>query len=563
MVTLKRSGLACVLENDCLSLAMSEEGKGISLVVDGRELMAGLSGAAGDPDRRHSFYCDYHIAGKTRNLVPTRLEVIEETPERVHIAYVDDQSDLKLAYHLVLADEERCIYGYVIASCDADNVVINELRTVYRFDSSIFTTGYTARREGLQPRAEYMAEKGEWLQDETYRLPDGCRYSNSDVYSKYDYAGTFAENRLWGQCSGGRSGDEWGAWFIPLDKSCYPGGPLKQELLVHYDSIILNYMTGAHFGTGDFAVPRGWKKLYGPWCVYFNHGADVIGDAYGFAARAESSLPLPWLEEPGLYTGNYGSIAGSLKPESELSEGERWIVVATDCAGEWFRQKAGRIYWTESVDGGFRLDRMQPGTYCIYAHSSGGHDCHEYQLGTYEVMPGETCCAGELAVENRPHELVWALGCYTQTTVPFAFSDQPRNYIWMGLTPKNLEFRVGRDGDADWYYLQRSGGIWKIVFPKPVQKAGRFLLTVCLAGTTAAAMSPGVSGVGFQAKLNGKSLLERHFENDRAAYRSSVTGGRPQILAAEIDAGALGEENELAFMTDGFVMYDMVKLEVL
>lgn len=563
MVSLKRSGLACTLENDCLSLTMSDEGKGTSLAVDGRELMANLSGAAGDPDRRHSFYCDYHVAGKTKNLVPTRLEIIEDTPQRVHVAYVDDYSNLKLAYHLVLSDGERCVYGYVIASCDADDVVINELRTVYRFDSSIFTTGYTARREGLQPRAEYMAAKGEWLQDETYRIPDGCRYSNSDVYSKYDYAGTFAENRLWGQYSGGRSDDEWGAWFIPLDKSCYPGGPLKQELLVHYDSIILNYMTSAHFGTVDFEVPKGWTKLYGPWCVYFNHGRDVVSDAYNFAAKAEASLSLPWLEEPGLYTGNYGSLEGRLKPESKLSREEQWVIVATDGAGECFMQKAGRIYWLQSCDGSFKIGRMQPGIYHLSAHTVGGTDCHEYQLGTYSVMPGKPTDAGELHVENVPHELIWSVGRYTQTTVPFAFSDQLRNYIWMSPTPKNLEFHIGRDGDTDWYYLQRYGGIWKIVFKKPLARSEHFWLTVCLAGMTAAVMSSGESRVGFQVRLNGKVLTERYFENDRAAYRSSVTGGKPAILSTEIDAEALDDENELAFSTDGFVMYDMVKLEAL
>lgn len=563
MVSFKRNGLACKLENDYLSLTMSDEGKGTSLVVDGRELMGKLSGAAGDPDRSHSFYCDYHVAGKTKNLVPTRLEIIEDTPQRVHVAYVDEQSDFKLTYHLVLVDGERCIYGYVIASCDVDNLVINELRTVYRFDSSIFTTGYMARREGLQPRAEYMAEKGERLQDETYRIPDGCRYSNSDVYSKYDYAGTFAENKIWGQYSGGRSDDEWGAWFIPLDKSCYPGGPLKQELLVHYDGIILNYMTGAHFGTGDFKVPKGWKKLYGPWCVYFNHGEDVIGDAYDFAAKAEARLPLPWLEESGLYTGNYGSLEGLLKPVSMLSEEERWTIVATDSAGEYFRQKAGRIYWAQSRDGSFRIDKMQPGIYHLYVHIFGGTDCHEYKLGTYSVRPGEATDVGELRVENAASELIWSLGQYTQTTAPFAFSNQLRNYIWMGLTPKNLEFHMGKDCDADWYYLQRRGGIWKIVFNKPIKKSKHYLLTVCLAGTTAAAMSPGESSVGFRVRLNGKTLAEEHFENDRAAYRSSVTGGRPAILSVEIDADYFDDENELSFMTDGFVMYDMVKLEVL
>ncbi len=49
----------------------------------------------------------------------------------------------------------------------------------------------------------------------------------------------------------------------------------------------------------------------------------------------------------------------------------------------------------------------------------------------------------------------------------------------------------------------------------------------------------------------------------RAAYRSFVTG-RPAKIEVALEAGDLLEENEKSsFTTDGYVMYDMVKLEVL
>ena len=197
-------------------------------------------------------------------------------------------------------------------------------------------------------RAEYLSAAGKWLQDETYLLPDGGRYSNSYVYSKYDYAGYFAQNSVWGQYSGGRTDDEWGAWFIPMDKSCYPGGPLKQELLVHYDAIILNYLTGAHFGTGDFEVPCGWSKLYGPWCMYFNHGSDPVADALARAATEVSSMPVSWLDEPGLYSSEYAGVSGSISLVHEVERDAGWTVVASDEEGEYFRHKAGRIYYCDT-----------------------------------------------------------------------------------------------------------------------------------------------------------------------------------------------------------------------
>lgn len=558
---LRCDGMACEFGNERMSLTFSCDGKATSVVVDGRELLRNLSGNVRDPDREHSFYCDYHVNGKTRNLVPSRLEVIEDAADLTHIAYVDDQSDLKLAYHLVLVGDEAAVHGYVVAGCDVEGVSINELRTVYRFDSTLLTTGYTAERQGLQPLAQVMADEGEWLQDETYRLADGARYTNSDVYSKYDYAGYFADNDLWGQYSGGRSDDEWGAWFIPLDKSCYPSGPLKQELLVHYDSIILNYLTGAHFGTGDFDVPQGWRKLYGPWCVYFNHGTNVVADACERAAAELAAMPAPWLAEPELYSAHPACLAGSLELARPVEHPRGWTVVASDMPGDYFDQKAGRIYYVTCTEDSFELSGMQPGTYWLRARLNATTDAHEYDLGSFELGAGERVEAGSLVVSNRPLPLVWSLGAFTGTTEPFLFSDQLRNYVWMGLTPKNLVYRAGEDDD--WYYLQRTGGIWSVVFSRPAQAAERYRLTVCLAGTTAARMTAGSSQVAFSARLNGTELLNVSFENDRAAYRSSVTGGRPQVMTADFDSSLLGDENTVAFVTDGMVMYDMIKLEAL
>ena len=562
MASLKVDGMACELSNSRIAIKFDKDGKATSVVFDGRELMGNLSGHPNDPDREHCFYCDYHVNGKTRNLEPTRLDVVADTPELVHVAYVDERNDLKLAYHLVLVEDEPAVYGYVVAWCDANDVQVNELRTVYRFDSKLFTTGYTACRQGLQPTAEHMYGDGEWLQDETYRLDDGCRYSNSDVYSKYDYAGYFADNGVWGQYSGGRSDDEWGAWFIPMDKSCYPTGPLKQELLVHYCSIILNYMTGAHFGTGDFDVPRGWKKLYGPWCVYFNHGADVVADAEARAVAETGSMPVAWLDEPDLYNGDYASLTGTLTLANPVEHPRGWTVVASDEPGDYFAQKAGRIYYDTVCEGDhFALENMQPGRYWLRARLNGTADAVEYDLGQVELTAGECLDMMAVPVDNAVHPVCWQLGYSTGTTEPFCFSDQLRNYIWMSRTPKKLVWRAGEDEDSDWYYLQRGGATWTVSFAEPAMAADRYLLTVALAGTTAQTMAGGAPVVVFGVLLNGRELVSRTYETDRAAYRSSVTGGKPQLIQVEIPAESLSVENELTFTSTGYVMYDMVKLE--
>ena len=87
------------------------------------------------------------------------------------------------------------------------------------------------------------------------------------------------------------------------------------------------------------------------------------------------------------------------------------------------------------------------------------------------------------------------------------------------------------------------------------------MLTVCLAGATAGTMVSGRADVGFAVSLNGALLRDCSFENDRAAYRSSVTGGHGQTVRVEIPAADLADDNTVSFETTGYVMYDMVKLE--
>lgn len=563
MVELTVDGLNCTISNDAISISFSETAKATSVVFRGRELMMNLSGATGDPDRTNSFYCDYHVNGKTKNLIPTRLEVIADTPELAHVAYVDDQSALQLSYHLMVRGDTPAVFGYVVAGTEADDLVINELRTVYRFDSTLFTTGYTARRQGLQPKAQYMAQF-EKLQDETYRFPDACRYTNSYVYSKYDYAGYFADNDFWGQYGEGPDGRQWGAWFMPQDKSCYPSGPMKQELLVHYDSIILNYMTGAHFGTGDFDVPKGWRKLYGPWCMYFNSAEDAVADAAAFAACQRAAMPADWIDEPSLYSQHVGTVSGILSLRHDFAHADGWTVVMTSEKGDYFRQKAGRIYYTRADEQGmFEFTGVQPGTYWLYAYLNRTADAHEYFLGEATVEPDGQCVKGLIDVDNEVLPMEWQIGTYSRTTEPFVFSDQLRNYIWMGLTPTNLTYRIG--GNDDWYYLQHDGGVWNIEFERPrtAPSVRAYRLTVCLAAATLKTMISGVADASLAIDFNGERVFDGHFENDRAAYRSSVTGGEAHTVELELSAEDMQDLNTISFTTPDYIMYDMIKLEAL
>jgi rhamnogalacturonan endolyase len=556
VVTIKRSGANCQLINDKLSITLNGLGKATSLIFKGKELLTGLTGAPNDPDKNNSFYCDYHVAGGTVNLKPDRLEVIEETSHLVHIAYIDETSALQLAYHIILKENDSAIYSYVIASNDESEIEVNELRTVYRFNSDLFNIAYTHERQGMQPKTEHLT-KYEKLQDETYRIPDGALYSNSQIYSKYDYAGYFKDNDFWGEY-----GNKYGFWFIPVDKSGYPSGPLKQDLLVHYDGILLNYMVGSHFGTLDFKVPHKWKKMYGPWCCYLNEGADLIEDAKKRVVKEQNKFPYSWVNENSeLYPKELGDLEAKINTSKEIPETAHWMVVLSDQKGDYYHQKAGRIYYTDSDhDGKFKINNIRPNRYFVTAYIVGSTDSKTYDLGSIEIGTGRNNI--ELEVSNNILKCVWNVGLYSKTTAGFKFSNQLRNYIWKELVPKNLTYDVSQDHMSDWYYAQSDDGTWKIIFSKP-ENTKQYLLTFCLAGTTQKQMNPAL-GTSFNVYLNEKVISENRFENDRSAYRSTVTNGKSQQITIKLNQSEfLDGENVIAIKTDGYIMYDLIKLEEL
>lgn len=86
-------------------------------------------------------------------------------------------------------------------------------------------------------------------------------------------------------------GNGYGAWMVPASGEYFSGDALKQELLVHQDAIILNYLTGSHFGTPDMVAQPGFEKLYGPWLLYINQGNDreLVADV---SRRLNMSAPV-------------------------------------------------------------------------------------------------------------------------------------------------------------------------------------------------------------------------------------------------------------------------------
>ncbi len=556
-VTLTASGTKCTMSNGILSLSWKEDGTIASIVRNGVELVCNTPERS-DTDGKTVFYVDYFAEGTRFKFRAPKLKIIESNEKIAHIAYTEALDYLAIEYHIILMQGESGYYSYIVAANNTDVAFeLAEFRIVYRCGSRVFDHAYNGERHGLQPTKKYM-EQYEKLQDETYRLPDGEKYTNGDVYSKYDYAGYFSQNPVWGQYGHG-----YGFFLIPVSTEYYPGGPMKQELLVHYDGIVLNYFTGSHFGTGNLHVPVGWKKFYGPFYQYFNEGEDpeeLYRDALSVAAKEQEKWPFQWVNDP-LYPLVRSNVAGTLSFEDGSPCGDATVILAQgDQAVE--RQSAGYIYHTKTdSQGRFTLKNVRFGSYSLFAYQTGGSNTEQLQADGIEVSSADQRL--EPIVWKLPSEkLLWQLGSSTRTCQGYRYAGEPRNYKWMGMTPETLDFHVGVDKeDTDWYYAQTKPGVWRLRFDldKPPVSACR--LIIAIAGACKGFMGNKGNPL-LQVLLNGSVVNETVLVNDSSVYRSATLSGRYRRIVIPVDPGLLrAGENTLSLQNQGgMIMYDTILL---
>lgn len=534
------------IQNSKITICFDFHGNATSLKYNSRELLNHLTGEPTDPDKYHSFYCDYHMNGKTYELDPQEIKVISQQDNLVHIAFVNQNSELSIEYHILLRVNDSAIYSYIIAKNMSNQVLkVNELRTVYRFDPILFQVGFNGERMGMQPASKLMM-RGRKLQDETYLMKNGSLYSNSRIYSKYDYAGYFKNSDFWGQF-----GKEFGAWLIAPTKDYYGSGPLNQDLMIHYDGLILNYLFSEHFGKGLNKLPINWQKMYGPWCLYLNNGD--LSDALERSNQEIKNIPYPWIQEDQ-YPRNLYSLNGNLVLELKSKFYQLILMSAKKEGKEIVECQNTFTYSAKSCeDGKFEINNIRPGKYWLYAYALDGDDVEIHCLAK-GINVDQDIQLSNLIIKAKT-STIWQIGFSSQTTSGFVFSDQLRNYIWHNLVPKNLIYHV--DQNDDWYYLQNDQGKWQIVFDLK-RKLSNGELQISLAGATQKKMED-TQGVIIKIWLNDKKILNRNLGNDRSAYRSAILSGRHCLLKIPLMKVPVGN-NVITIKTNGYLMYDTIKL---
>lgn len=552
-VQLTVDGLKARLSNGLLIVEFKENGAVQSLVKNNAELVHNIA------EGKDTFYVDYNAEGKNRPLTVDELKVITNTTDEAHIAYIDKTGMLYVEYHIIMKKGESGLYCYTVVKNNfGKEFRLSELRSVYRLDTGIFDHAYNAERKGRQPLHSYMTQFPK-IQDETYQLPDGELYTNGRIYSKYDYAGYFKDNPFWGQYGNG-----FGFWFIPVSTEYYPSGPLKQDLLVHYDAITLNYMTSAHFGTGDFTVPTNWEKIYGPWYIYINTGNEneVIGDVKGKVAAEEKKWPYTWMNEP-LYPIDRATVTGNLTiTHSRSSEGA--MIVLAKSGSDVIRQKGDYIFYSQAdKKGNFKLENVRPGTYTLYAYGTKGDITSE--LSKNDVVVGKNDLnLGEITWDPPAHKnKLWQIGVADRTAGEFKYGKELRNYKWQKMVPKTLDYVIGISKDSeDWYYAQTQSGDWNIRFDIKNRTAKKFYLTVAIAAFTKGTINGGGDS-SLTIKVNDYVVRKLSYLSDTSIYRSAMNSGWYHLEEIELSPEVLHVgENVVTFTNNNSsVMYDTVLLE--
>jgi rhamnogalacturonan endolyase len=542
---------ALTLDNGLISITFGSDGTATSLIKNGRELVHNLNGIAPrDPDRHHTWYIDY--SGGGGRLVADNIRIVKASPGMAHIAVIDSgvTSRFYIEHHILLMKGESGLYGYAICKNLKNQRLGGEMRTMYRFDMDIFDWAYVMERTGQQPRYADLV-KLPAIQDETWKMPDG------EIYQKYDYSGYMAENPVWGHYGHG-----FGAWFIPVSTDYYAGGPLRQDLMVHQDALILNYFQGAHYGGGGPGNFKDDQKLFGPWFTYINTGepAAMIADAKKKAGVEQSRWPYRWMEEP-LYPLDRTRVTGRLKVAGDRSPAGAMVVLGKP--GEEIYKQAGDFLYYARADGAgkFALPNVRPGSYALYAYATQGSITAQLEKDDIAVAGKALDLGTVLWTPPKYGALLWQIGQSDRMSAEYKYGDQLRNIKWIGMVPADLQYTIGKSRERDdWYFAQGKRGNWDVAFQLDRAYTGTAHLTVAIAGVS---QNPRVT-----VSVNGEEIKSLAYANDAATYRAALRSARYQLEDIAFPAALLKPgANIVRFaMTavggNGGIMYDTIKLEV-
>jgi rhamnogalacturonan endolyase len=476
-VKLQDDGDKVTLDNGIISAVVVKNGARIaSLKFKNNEMLNPARGVYFSMDGGASFRspdnCVYAVKSKSVDMVDISCKQV----------WKDQPQAFDIDVHYVLRRGDSGVYAYVILDHPESYpaTTYGEWRMVWRTpvenEDWIFVD---QKRHWQMPNPEDYKTAEKTTIGEIVKLTQGPRVGQYDC--KYDFNASYYDIGCWGHAYEQKNV---GAWIALGGYDYFNDGPTKQDLTAASE---INHL---HFGMNHYnssspqiAAGEKWSKIYGPYLLYCNAnegGVEALWkDAKARVEKEKAAWPYAWLTGEPNYppASERGSVSGRLllkdplKPR--LSAAGAWVGLAQpDAGGNWQFESKRYQYWTRAdAAGRFRIPNVRPGTYTLYAFTSGV--VGEYSQPNVTVSAGKSTPVGDLIwdVPRKGTKLAWEIGVPDRTAQEFRHGDDYfHGLVWQNFSKEfsnPLEYTIGKSNPAtDWNYAQsrygnEPGAPWK------------------------------------------------------------------------------------------------------
>ena len=578
-VTVTENGDQIVMENGIVSLTFAKKTGDVTSIkywANGHDLELG--------NGKTAMYFDANLGGGVKpdyfhpsSQPGAHIDIVQSALDSGEVAAVSEPTPsfpFHTEVHWILPRDTPGFYVYVIyrhgpgmaaASLSQSRTVIKGVPGPRLFTHHIVDD----RRKGPFPTGKIV----DTVQDATFRYADGT------IYTKYDNSAFIADDLVYGMAGNGV-----GIWMILPGREYINGGPLRQELTVHMDNVLLWMFQGTHFGANSISLKAGqkWSLFYGPAFVYFNQSGSTDAlwqDARIRAVSEETRWPYDFVNNPD-YPLSRGTVIGQIKLSNADSTKGASAVLAPPGTKDWCQSSGGYTFWTRTDDSGhFVIPKVRPGNYTLFV--SGANQFVDYCADGVQVGPGKITDLGTLTWKPVTHgRTLWQIGVADHSTGEFKDGDDMRHYDnfirYAREFPDDVTFTIGKsDAARDWNFAQwgwyNKNPYWTIRFDEPKTLSGRATLTIGVCSS---------SDRRLQVKANGREIgVLKLPKTGTAPYRSGgqdseyhvytlpfnaswLKAGTNEITLAIEGAVPFANPDEARPAQIGAVMYDAIRLEV-
>jgi len=549
------------ISNGLISMVIGKSNAKVNeLLVNGQNILA-PKGA----------YFDANVPGYI-NINADKFEIVSNTSDMVHVKgtkFSTSSAPFEIESHYILRRGDSGYYSFLVYRHNSNfSAELVQTRHVIRVDTERMPNMIVSNNRQGQLPTQQMLGAAENVADATVRLADGS------VFTKYNWAMYEGEHFVHGM-----AGNDLGLWVIKGSNEYQPSGPVKQNLTVHEENVVLAMLHSTHYGSPAVKLPAnsGWKKIYGPFFVYVNTGdnlTELWTDAKVRAEYERQAWPYNWLN-----LAEYDNQRTSVSGELNLADGsipvDAWVILG-ESSTYWTQQAKDYLYWSKvNYDGTFTIDNVRPGTYTLWAW--GGGVFGEFEYPEIDVVTDQPTVLPKLTWEPlNSGTLVWEIGIPNRTADEFFSIDHHRNWgLWFEYHrqfPEGVNYYIGSsDYTKDWNFVQpammvgewgnRTAEPWRIYFDLPEQPSNDLgILTIAIAGT---------GGVRLDVLINGQLVKSLSYSADGSVHRSGISGIY-HLEQIEFDATLLNQgENIVELKVHGSnslssgIMYDYLRLELI